>query len=188
MVEPNHLNRVAGCVWGVAFLWALLPLESARVALQPKGFLSELGAGTTEISASAARSVARWRAVLSGFATMMTAFLLWAITLFTVFGKTPRAASEAASTEDARFLWAFMMLTIMVSIHILFAGWWASMMLGSTLARDASVEVIAKVQTTNPKDAEAWSKDVEQPALDLDRAFKALSAGWGLGLLGTTLC
>ena len=62
------------------------------------------------------------------------------------------------------------------------------MILGSTLARDASVEVIAKVQTTNPKDAEAWSKDVEQPALDLDRAFKTLSAGWGLGLLGTTLC
>ena len=63
-----------------------------------------------------------------------------------------------------------MMLTMVPSIWFLFAGWWASMILGSTLARDASVEVIAKVQTTNPKDAEAWSKDVEQPALRKPRS------------------
>ena len=186
MSEPNHLQRVSKTIFSLTFVWALLPLESARVALQREGFLDMLGADTTKVSASAAGSVGRSRVILIVIGTLLFLFGLVAITA-SVAGRNPPPMSGAATLDMVRLYAGAAAAAAMIFAIALFPGWWSSMMLGSALVRDATIEVIKNVQKTSPTDREAWSKDVEGPALELNPFFKRLSAGWGAGLLGATL-
>ena len=187
MSEPNHLQRVSKTILSLTFVWALLPLESARVALQPGGFLDMLGADTTKISASAAGSVARSRVILLVVATLVFLFGLMA-TAASAAGRNAPPMSSAASVGMVQLYAGATAVAAMTFAIALFVGWWSSMKLGSALVRDVSVEVIKNVQKTSPEDTKAWSKEVEAPALELNTHFKQLSAGWGMGLLGATLC
>eukprot|EP01051_Picozoa_sp_SAG22_P017534 SAG22_NODE_2728_length_2275_cov_3.199908_1_plen_392_part_00 len=183
MGEPNHLQRVSKTIFSLTFVWALLPLESARVALQPGGFLDMLGADTTKTSA--ATSVAWSRVILIVVGTLLFLFGLVAITA-SVGGRNPPPMSDAATMDMVRLYAGAAAVATMIFAIALFPGWWSSMMLGSALVRDATVEVIKHVQKTPPTDTKAWSKEVEGPALELNTCFKRLSAGWGAGLLGAT--
>ena len=61
MERPNELLYLSMLLLGCGYAMLLLALGSARVALQPGGPLEQLGAGEQRISASDAKSLARWR-------------------------------------------------------------------------------------------------------------------------------
>lgn len=55
---------------------------------------------------------------------------------------------------------------------------------GSSLCRDATVEVIKNVKVTSPEDESEWEEKVNRPALALRKKFDLLSNGWSVGLVG----
>ena len=52
------------------------------------------------------------------------------------------------------------------------------------IARDGVIEAIIKTYKTDPSDDQAWVLDVAPSALALDKTFKQLAQGWGIGLEG----
>ena len=186
MAEPNQLILVAKAFTAVGRLWLLVVLEATRVALQPLGFLHELGAGDVKISASEARALGRWRGfirVVSGLATAMSLFTC----CFALSPYIMPPHSGAATPTEVRIHILVSAVWLFTGGAIMCLGLWSSMMLASSLVRDASLEVIGAVRTSSPLEAEVWRKSVEEPAILLDDTFCTLSAGWGTGLLGMAM-
>ena len=61
MEQPNDLLHVTTVLTILSELLLLLPLESARISLQPAGMLQQLGVGTQRISVADATHLLRWR-------------------------------------------------------------------------------------------------------------------------------
>lgn len=172
----------------VAFLCLLPILSSVQRALKTGGELDQLGAGTVKISADAARTLKRWRMVTNVFGALFmvvgSAFFVQSImeliTGIDLMGRNDDDADGALSAQYSLSLSLFIIHGIAVTL----VGFWPTMLTGSALARDAISEVQHKLLHTDPRDKQAWDRDVAGPALALDKVMKKLSMGWSNGLLG----
>eukprot|EP01045_Picozoa_sp_COSAG04_P012751 COSAG04_NODE_871_length_9717_cov_4.356831_8_plen_386_part_00 len=192
MERPNELVYLSMLLLGSSSAMLLLALGSARVALQPGGPLERLGAGEQKISASDAKSLARWRAGLWAFSAL---WLILAPMYFAQaiigkrFGQTGPGSVIPALERVFLLLLGLDFTTV---FPIVFACWLPSMGTACCLCRDKAAEIIRNVRNTDvPNPAAAgdqtgsWDKDVVEPALALSESIETLSGGWGSGLLGT---
>eukprot|EP01043_Picozoa_sp_COSAG02_P026736 COSAG02_NODE_1549_length_11966_cov_3.777282_1_plen_350_part_00 len=187
----HALYYIVCALAGLALSALTLCVTSARIALMPGGKLEQLGAGEVMVSEGDAASNARWRKgllVFSAFFVLLSgpfeiAKGVFAPELSVVYEQTP---------DDLKAILRLRLVLTglfgMTIIPVIFSGWWASMRTTSCLCRDASVEVVKDVRSTDPKDEEQWEAKVTQPALALREKFELLSHGWSSGLLGVTLC
>ena len=77
MARPNELMRLTGVLFCVGLLLFVLPLNSARVTLQPGGALERLRAGEQKISKADAAGLGRWRVGLAAVSALWALFGLF---------------------------------------------------------------------------------------------------------------
>ena len=181
MSEPNALLYIKGALMSLGFASLSFAVSSARKALCPAGTLGALGAGEVLISARDAASNSRWHAALSALSAFAVLVGLYDIASG-VFVLSPLVMPSAPMVM--RITWVLLGLLIGTVFPVAASGWWASMRTGSSLCRDAAVEVIKNVKVTNPEDETEWEEKVNQPALALRKKFELLSNGWSGGLVG----
>jgi hypothetical protein len=193
MERPNELLELFGLLTGVAYGLLILPLGSARVALQPGGPLERLGAGTQLISQADARSLARWRVPLRVVTVLF--FLPGLIAVSTSIGGVDGMTGVELPVAVRLYRANFGLCCFLV-VPILFTGWWASMSTASCLCRVSITDVIKQVRQIDPpllgtesREGEgegegAWEKGVAAPAQQLRLRLEQLSDGWSGGLLG----
>eukprot|EP01047_Picozoa_sp_COSAG01_P027563 COSAG01_NODE_1823_length_9143_cov_7.938640_5_plen_290_part_00 len=129
-------------------------MGSTFEALRPGGALARLGAGTTMISTSDARSLQRWRVGLD----TMAPFLILLEAGFAWFCyKVANMGTE--STESTGSLWGYALAAGFLTMFpywtvYLCLSFWPSMRLASALVRDDIGEVIQAANVTDPSDQE----------------------------------
>ena len=86
--------------------------------------------------------------------------------------------------------WGTQIIGNLMMGHFLFplcwSSWWATMKMGSALARQRVLRVIKAAETTRPSDDAAWQSLVDE-SLALDSIMAQLSHGWSLGLAGISV-
>lgn len=177
--RPNDLHHVASGLYAFTFLMLLGPLADVTRALVPNGTITQLGAGSTRISATDARMLRRLRdatrlgsalAVLAGFLN-----LRWYLSVYTQY---------EGNRFNPQYFWGglCMCFIYMTVVPTLVSGWWLGSRLASALARDSICAAQAAINGTDPTDKMRWESAVVAPCIDLDRPLRLLSKGCSRGL------
>lgn len=186
--RPTTLMYLGDYLLAFSMPALLLPIFAIARVTQEKGDLAVLGAGTVEISAADAKSLARWRVVIGGFGSCAcVAGCGW-------IGASIQHVTGMKHVYwvEAHLLWGLPIAPVCQGIMFIVigagvtCGFWGSMRLASALARNSVTDVMKAARATSPLDDEAWERDVRAPALALDETMRVLSRGWGRGLFGMT--
>ena len=189
MERPNDLLWLSGGLLGGAFwMLLLLPLTSARVALQqPGGALERLGAGDEKISKADEISLGRLRMFLAVLSALIVCFSLSMIYSAGILGiditsgETLLPLGRSWAVTYGLSTWAFI---------VVLSGWWPAMTTASCLCRDEITETIRKVRAVDladdggSTDPQAWVDNVATTVLALREPMDELSDSLGPGLLG----
>lgn len=186
MGRPNELLRLVGVLCGVGLALCLLPLNSARVALQPGGALERLRAGEQKIGEADAGGLGRWRVGLAVLSTVFVLFGLLSLVVGGILGVD--LATGGTLPPQGRALSALLGLFLIAVAPVIYSGWWPAMATACCLCRDNVTETIRKVRDADPaddsEDPQAWLDNVATPALALRGPMDELSDSLGPGLLG----
>lgn len=187
MSKPNQLNYVSAAFGGCALMLVLVPLESARISLQPGGTLQQLGVGTQSISSRDYTSLARWRMILAAVCAVFQ--LMWPMLLIGMIVDWNDPEESTWPVRINKIAWALWALLV---VPVILLGWFPTMYTASCLCRDNVTEVLKRMQVVDPAadDGQEWKRSVEVPALELRLSMRTLSEGYGPGLLGlgSTCC
>ena len=116
MQKANELLYVAAALNAIGFGLPLLTLESARVALQPGGFLEQLDVGMQRISAGEARRLARWRRFLVAIAAFQAAVAV--AILISIVVQAPDRTVDRTLSKSVLVPYTGLVMPIV------FSGWW----------------------------------------------------------------
>jgi hypothetical protein len=157
-----------------------LLLDSLRRVIRPGEHLQNLGVGRVKLSARAARSLRQLRIGLR----VPQAFFM-AIGFFFVVFTTANSVLVTEMAWSGKLLWpawtGFLGLWFMLVVPLMLE-WWLTLRVASTLAADATIEVVIAAETIAPTQPD-WNKKVVEPAkhLALD-TMDELTHGWGRAL------
>ena len=175
--DPNALMILQGGLFSLAILSTVPLLGSMHEALRPGGALERLGAGVRKISEQESRAQHRWRVGLSVFGVLFA--LGYVVFGMFVLSRATKPLTIALGVAIASVLPTATCLVVF--------GLWPSLRLGSVLTRDAVMDVIKSIVSTDIGDEAEWDAKVTQQALFLERALGDLAVGWGLSLEAATM-
>ena len=195
--EKAEMATTAWTLFVICFTFALAvlgaPLPSLARALAPDtGALALLAGENPVVSTDDSRLLRRYyigTTALSVWWILSNMPNFWVQFVFKA-GLTSDCGIKADMADvPCWYEWFVQLLGNFLCGHFVFpliwSAWWCTMKMGSALARQRVMRVIASAKKIDPNDIEAWKVHFAD-ALALNGAMARLSRGWSTGLVGLT--
>eukprot|EP01052_Picozoa_sp_SAG31_P026393 SAG31_NODE_2388_length_5808_cov_2.772640_2_plen_374_part_00 len=174
---PSPVLGYSAVLWAATILATLVPLDAARVALDPlsSGLLQcELQANCAHVDSSKAKTLRNWRIGL-GLASVIMAPASFVSCIVTMLGDLSNWGFYPVAG-----IWLATVVSLSCAV-------WLSMQVAIVLTSDAIGKVIDLIQSTPVVAGEGWVH-LSTQVLALNDKLRTLNKGWGELIAGIGLC